>query len=141
MSAFICGPKTFSDIYSGLAIYGSSPLRSYDGVASTTEKVLEGKQTEEFIEILYRLNVRAVNQRYIENTPEHLTRETLKTLCGFNPHVSIYQFLKSLECLHYQMCEGEVPATKPYEQIQDLINSVSRSIAHNCEEYERATWD
>jgi hypothetical protein len=141
MSAFICAEKTFSDIYSGMRLYGNSPIWSDAGIAHTFKLISEGRKPEELIDILYRLNTRAVNQRYGEEKPEELTAKELNNLCAFNPHVSKAQFLKSLECLSYQMAEGDVPETKFYKQVDKLICAVALSIVHTSKEYEAAKWD
>lgn len=135
MSAFICEEKTFKEIYSGMKIFKNDAYIKYD-----IEKFLGGRQIEELIDILFRLNVRAVNQRYREDTPEATTKERLKGMCRIDINVNVYQFLKSLECLHYQMAEGEVPATKEYQMLEELIKDVCVSLVHRSAEYERANW-
>lgn len=140
MSAFICDHKTFSNIYSGLTIYGKSNSLDYDSVKRGAEEALGGRSEGEFINILYYLNIRAVNQRYGEEMPEQVSAAELNKMCRFNPHIRIYQFLKSLECLRYQMCEGDVPKTPTYKSLGKLIDAVCYSIAHSAPEYDAAKW-
>lgn len=141
MSAFVVNQKTFSEIYSGLKLWEDSKNGNNYLIASGIKKLLEGKQAEEIIDVLYRLNIRAVNQRYNDEAEENTTREELKKMCEFNPHISRHQFLKSLECLHYQMSEGEVPETKSYKLVEQLISNICIAIAHSSDDYEQAHWD
>lgn len=135
MSAFIVADKTMGDIYSGLRMYGNDAVLRYD-----IKKFLGGRQIEEVVDILFRLNIRAVNQRYGDERAENMTRAELKVMCKVDLNVSVYQFLKSLECLHYQMAEGDVPNTKEYQMLGTLINDICVAMVHKSADYEKAEW-
>lgn len=144
MSAFICADSTFATIYSGLKVYGTSNLWQFSSIRHTVDRMLETtkiKKIETIIDELYTLNARAVSQRYKENNAEMVTGSALLKKTAFNPNVSLYQFLKSLECLHYQMSEGDIPQQMLYKELEKIINAVCSSIAHQAKEYEMAHWD
>jgi hypothetical protein len=101
MSAFICSPKTLNIIYSGLLKYN-------DVIAQDT------------VTQLYKRNVESVNCRYRENTNTALPPETR----FFLQDVTLAQLIKSLECLMYQMSEGDVPETHEYAYLERLIQSL-----------------
>jgi hypothetical protein len=100
---------------------------------------LGGRPADEMIDILYRLNVRAVNERYGDTTDETTTKAMIKESCVLKD-VSVFQFLKSLECLHYQMSEGDVPKTKEYKLVEGLIESVKTAVINRIPEYNAANW-
>ena len=138
MSAFVCGQQTYNEIYAGLNapnIYTKRAINTLTG----------GRDMSEVIDILYRLNIRAVNQRYESNPTheqsiEHTGKRLLAKLCKLID-VSQTQFLKSLECLRYQMTEGNVPETKEYKQLGEIIDAVKTSIIKEIPEYAAAHWD
>lgn len=142
MSAFICSNETYSRIYSGIKVFGLSNLSEFSDISFTLKNhVLEGRTPEEFIDILYRLNVRAVNERYEESAAEELDKKMLQSLCVLGYNISISQWLKSLKCLRYQMSEGDVPSTKFYSQVEKLINAICEHIVTSTKEYEAAVWE
>ena len=92
------------------------------------------------IKKLYSLNAEAVNYRYEKNHPKTIPSKTLNTICVFEK-VSLYQFLKSLHCLHYQILEGEVPKTKTYKRLSKLIDGLESYIISSLSQYKKAVWD
>ena len=48
---------------------------------------------------------------------------------------------KSLGCLTYQCCEGNVPETELYRFLEDLENTIAREIVHSMPEFDKAEWD
>jgi hypothetical protein len=141
MSAFICSEKTLSECYSGLVKYQKESVGQYEGMGRAIQKFLDGRSEDEMLDILYRLNVRAVNQKYGDKTEEAPTKEMLAEMCRLSLDVPAHQFLKSLECLHYQMAEGDIPETKEYKAMEKLIEAVCRAIAHGSKVYAEAHWD
>jgi hypothetical protein len=140
MSAFVCGPETFSTIYSGLKVYGSSQATlNFYMLKKITERMTVDT-LEHLIERLYSLNVQAVNQRYGEHAVDWMGSTAFQSYRVFNPSVSVYQFLKSLECLHYQLCEGDIPKTEEYKVLGALIDAVAMAIVHSSPEYAAANW-
>lgn len=141
MSAFICSSKTFQEIYTGLEMARTSHCLTYNVLRNEINRALGGKTVKEYIDILYRLNVKAVNQRYNEKTIESIPATDLDTIATIDKNVSMAQFLKSCECLHYQMSEGDIPEKKEYKQLEKIIDAISYTIAHTQTEYENAHWD
>src|SRR3990167_4628511 len=125
MSAFICDPKTFSNVYSGLRIYGTSNLHHYSTIKRAMTPLLGIRTLDECVAKLYELNVMAVNQRYGDKTALIQDDSYLKHFSYLDPHISLFQFLKSLDCLSYQMAEGNIPETPEYQALENLIKAVS----------------
>jgi hypothetical protein len=69
---------------------------------------------------LHELNVRAVNQRYDEDN--HETYSYKREIPTSDMHA-----LKSMDCLIYQMSEGDVPETPLYL----ALFAASRELAHS----------
>ncbi len=146
MSAFICNNQTYANIYSGMQVFYHP---SYSNTQRAIGELLDSVSTP-FLDIdhhatalaaLYAVNVEAINLRYNENNPTAITNEELKEMCHLQPALSPYQFVKSLECLHYQMCEGNIPETsKLYPLIGKLISAVCTDIAHTSKLYSEAKW-
>jgi hypothetical protein len=141
MSAFIASKETYSNVYSGLSIYGYSQLAPYIPIKRVWDRMTASHRSlEDIIRDFYRVNVRAVNERYDEKTSGEITEKIGRYMVL--QKVSLFQFLKSLECLHYQMSEGVVPKEEQaYKDIEDLINAVSYVITHNNPSYELASWN
>lgn len=149
MSAFICNSKTYSDIYSGLRVYGQGD--KYPAIEQKVSDITSEIRTNEIkggdpdmyatlIHNWYIKNVEAVNQRYGDNTPTELTDNERQEMREFNPFINIYQFLKSLDCLHYQMCEGDIPETQEYKDIDELRKAIYRHLVCGRKEYDEASW-
>lgn len=142
MSAFIMSRDAYSTVYSGLKVFGMSQLPSCEIIKRASRQVFDNAQVkstdaaEDAITMFYAANVNAVNQRYGDDTSPGIPFHP-----QFNPHVSMFQFLKSLECLHYQMSEGDVPTTDAYSLLKQLIDAVYYQIVSNTPDYQSARWD
>lgn len=95
----------------------------------------------EVIKSLYALNVTAVNQRYGTVTESNIREEQLSDITCLVAIISPYQFAKSLESLLYQMSEGDVPKSRLYRLVSDLLNAVCRDIVTESTMYKNADWD
>ena len=51
------------------------------------------------------------------------------------------QLVKALQCLHYQCSEGNVPETKGYKELENVIREVVMSIIYSMPEYDQAEWE
>jgi len=146
MSAFICKEKTFGTIYSGLRAFnnGRYPSTKYaiavllDYVQTLNPEVDTYRSA---VAHFYNLNVRAVNQRYCETISEKVADEDLTKFTLFDLNVSRIAFFKSLECLQYQMSEGDIPNQKAYSLIEKLISAIAEDFVHSSKEYEMEDWD
>ena len=145
MSAFICKERTFKDISGGFKTFENSRFWSTRAAISEFMEYIKGTNQEEdiydmAISHLYSLNVRAVNQRYGRNIDDVLNSEDLIKFSEYLP-ISAIRFLKALECLHYQMSEGDVVNQAGYFLIEKLICAVAKDIIHTSDEYEKAKWE
>ena len=89
---------------------------------------------------LYEMNREAVKQRY--NEPED--SDYIKIPDDFNwdgGKIDKYQCLKSIRCLRYQCSEGNVPETKLYRFLDELISCWSSYVIEQLPEYSSAIWD
>ena len=98
------------------------------------------EQLRKFGQLLVNLNNKSVNQRYeSKDKPykfvysDEATEET--------QHKNIFQFLKSVECLSYQSCEGNCETKKLYKFLQLLEEELKRRIIRDIEEYKNAKWE
>ena len=89
---------------------------------------------------LYKMNREAVKQRYDENEDSDYI-EIPKTFNWDNDKLNKYQCLKSMQCLHYQCSEGNIPATKLYQFLDELIEAWMSFIIKEIPEYANAEWD
>lgn len=158
MSAFIMQLEGFNDLFNELAVRAESSNRTcdvhysitrdvlkflgIDSYAGASEALVNSKALDRVI-ALFRANVEAVNYRYshlpevIENQPE----VPLLTRNSYWPKWSPVQLLKHLQCLSYQMSEGEIPETQIYKDLDRLISAIALSIVNHTPEYDKAKWD
>ena len=90
--------------------------------------------TAKIAQILYALNVDAVNQRYNDN--ESIMYDGFRS----TPPLKPIEFLKKLHCWQYQCSEGNVPDRKFFKAIEKLSAAASHDIVVNSKEYEAASW-
>lgn len=89
---------------------------------------------------LYEMNKEAVKQRYNESKDS----DYIKIPNSFNwdkGKLNKYQCLKSMKCLRYQCSEGNVPKTKLYKFLNDLITEWTDYILDEIPEFINADWD
>jgi len=100
----------------------------------TNDKDLN-KELKKFGQLLVDLNRESVNQRYNEKEkPFKFVFSDVKCL-------SIFQFLKSVECLTYQSCEGNCDKTELYKFLEEIENHLRNDIIQEIEEYKEAKWE
>ena len=92
------------------------------------------KELQKLGQLLVNLNQESINQRYNEKKkPFIFDFEDRKSL-------SIFQFLKSVECLIYQSCEGNCEERKEYKFLVNLTRVLTSKIINEIEEYKNAKW-
>jgi len=133
MSAFVVSQKTMNHIING--IYWDRDFWKY----RTWFLEKYGLHTETDFQMLgndfFNMNIQSVNQRY--NAQEKpMVFEWLS-----NEKPTKYQILKSMHCLRYQSCEGEVPSTRTFRLLEELIQTYTDYIVTNTKEYSDAGWD
>jgi len=144
MSAFIVSDKTINSIVNWLRYDKDYPGHgnSYGYAAKAIEKLgfnLSHRESAEMLcHELYNLNYQAVNVRYEENN-QHLA-----TAFEFIPHGAPLriQVYKSLSCLLYQCCEGDIPETSQlYKTLREVKHIIAENIVCDLSEYDKAKWD
>ena len=95
------------------------------------------KELERLGQKLVNLNQFSICERYEqEDNPYKFNFSFIK-----GKHLSIYQFLKSVECLAYQSCEGRAEQDKLYKFLIRLEEILKNQIISEIEEYKNAKWE
>ena len=88
---------------------------------------------------LLLLNARALKERYGDQIAT-----MRKDICQYDYQTqlppTIFQFYKSLSCLHYQCSEGNIPQTQLYQDIGKLLDQIAHQIVANHPKYQEAKW-
>jgi len=93
------------------------------------------EELKKFGQLLINLNQESINQRYEKkDKPFKFKFSDVKSL-------SIFQFLKSVECLIYQSCEGNCEDKKEYKFLVNLKRALTSKIINEIEEYKNAKWE
>ena len=106
---------------------------------------LNGHRCEDMAHNLWRMNARALFERYGDK-PEEFEADIVAYA---NPHPSNdpYQLLKSATCLLYQCSEGNVPETTLYGELERATEALSDKLGNanmsgtRSARYEQAKWD
>lgn len=137
MSAFIVSKECMRDI-----IYNLFWNHEFRDMFYVLER--KGyKDAEDFDRLymeLYQMNREAVKQRYNEAEDSDYIKIPEKPDWN-NGKKDKYQALKSMHCLWYQCSEGDVPKTKMYKTLNDIIHAWEAFIIDAIPEYENARWD
>lgn len=153
MSAFVLENDAFVQIADELASHAENPtnlcdtnyqfasyIREYLGFSSSCFDAPGDAYPEAVakVEELHEVNVRAVNDRY-ESTDEPSNLRFVRRSCV--PQWSPVQLFKHLQCLRYQMAEGDVPESAVYKDLDALISNLCGAIVTGLPEYESSAWD
>jgi hypothetical protein len=144
MSAFIVEPATVARI----AWHAERERRENPGYFNHAFPVMgqslreAGPQPLGLAFALWRLNFRAVNQRY-----EERARITTKLRAELGLAVGApadtgnkYQTLKSIHCWAYQCAEGTVTNSKLRREVERMGYDLAESLVDETEGYKAATW-
>ena len=136
MSAFIVSEKCMTDIIYNL--YWDHEFKKW----YSTLKNNGYNECEDFDRLyqeLYIMNRNAVIQRYDEKEDSDYIK--LPDVVNWNDgQLDKYQALKSMHCLRYQCSEGNVPETKLYKLLDEIIHDWESYIINRMPEYEKARW-
>lgn len=143
MSAFIVEDKTINAIVSFLynESWGNETL-TYGSIKRTLAKkgydLTQHNRDKDLAQDLFKLNCNAVNQRYGEGQAKEFRSLVFnfKTISLVNP----LQVYKSLGCLIYQCSEGNIPETNLYKMLEEIQDTLARSIINRLPEYDKAYW-
>lgn len=131
MSAFVVGDDTMHRVVWAIH-YDIHEARW--GYLFDTIKINNEDDLNKLGQMLYDMNTNAVNQRYRESDDPPVYR--------WKPShdSSVIQNLKSMRCLSYQCCEGNVPETRLYAALEQAINTLCWKIINDLTEYKEAEW-
>ena len=87
---------------------------------------------------LLALNAAAVAVRYGE--PVELTGANYQYRPQGHTCTDILQ-IKAVDCLLYQMAEGDIPERPEYTALAEIADGLRRKIVANLPEYQAAAWD
>jgi|SRR4051794_9720082 hypothetical protein len=100
--------------------------------AEEVREAIESRMNE-----LIAANYDAVNQRYDEDEAAETFNFHPRLTC---PAWSDIQVIKHLECLRYQLSEGDVPAMAIYGKLEKLISGLSEAAVRRLNAYDKASW-
>lgn len=128
MSSFIVSTECMNNIIVGL----------YKNNHNIIGSLIDEKDMKKLSQKLYKMNQKAVKQRYDEIDNEYNKIPDLEI--DYNINVSDAQLLKSLHCLKYQCSEGTVPKTRMYLILKKIIEEITYKIATDNDDYRKAEW-
>ena len=136
MSSFIVSQECMNNIINGL-FWNQGFNERY---RCTLEKggYIRHSDFQRLGDDLFNLNARGTGQRYND-------KQMLKTIYKFkwkdDSRPDEYQVIKSMECLHYQCCEGDTDKTDLYKFLGRLIDLWKHYLISRIPAYEKARWD
>lgn len=137
MSSFMVSTDCMSYIINGL--FWNHGFKNFISTSILDQQNLhEYKDFRNLADRLFEMNQKALLQRY-DDKPDSDYVKIPKFEINDKP-VSDLQLLKSLQCLSYQCCEGNVPKTKLYKWVETIIESLKSYIISKMPEYDKAKW-
>ena len=148
MSAYIVEDETINKIVAFLlfkAYHGNGEewvyrpfLRlGYQLASALPDNTLE-QEAERLAKDLFALNVAGVNARYGKDQAQEFRPLDFKYKSTLPP--GQLQAIKSMQCLSYQCCEGDVPEQPLYKALNECIGNCCRDWVTSSEAYERCKW-
>ena len=129
MSAFKCSDKHMQYIANGLYSY---------------EMLERGSRDEESVKNMVNrwidLNIQALQERYGDSKEMYKDSKYIEKI-NVTFDIDKIQLVKALQCLHYQCSEGNVPETKGYKELENVIREVVMSIIYSMPKYDQAEWE
>ena len=129
MSAFKCSDKHMQ--------YIANALYSW-------EMLEHGSRDEESVKNMVNrwidLNIQALQERYGDSKEMYKDSKYIEKI-NVVLDMDKIQLVKALQCLHYQCSEGNVPETKGYKELENVIREVVMSIIYSMPEYDEAEWE
>lgn len=95
------------------------------------------KEKQKLGKKLMKMNCEAYSQRY----GEPLAKKVIRAYEYKPTRTSLFQTYKTMQCFHYQCCEGNVPTTKLYKQIAKELEKLANEIIDELPEYKSAKWE
>lgn len=137
MSSFIVSKECMQDIIYNL--YWNHEFNEWYRVLKN-HGYTESKDFDRLYQEFYIMNRNAVIQRYNEKEDSEYIKlpENINWDGGKQDKL---QALKSMKCLRYQCSEGNVPESKTFKLLEEIINAWEDYIIEKIPEYEIARWD
>lgn len=140
MSAYVCDNETFNRVAS------SFWFSNNDWLVNNTKRELAKigypmntkADVDAFALALFDMNCEAVNQRYGNGQAEEFRPLDYKPVMTI-PCGKIQQY-KSLQCLLYQCCEGNVYESPLYKVMEQHMLGLAKEIVCDLPQYEMAKW-
>ncbi|KKK51532.1 hypothetical protein LCGC14_3114020 [marine sediment metagenome] len=138
MSSFIVSISCMQNIIEGLFWHHQFRER-YGNLYEKQNLYHESGDFNVLAENLYLLNQAGVMQRYPDKPDSNYVK--IPKFNWRNKPVNDMQLLKSLQCLRYQCCEGDIDKEPLYKWLQDMISCLMDFIIDKMPEYDKAKWD
>ena len=87
-------------------------------------------------QMLFRLNERALQARYGCSDHLRVPEFIFEKWADASP---MEQF-KAMSCLLYQCCEGDVPSSRLYYELNRATGELAQCIVQDLPDYDKATW-
>ena len=146
MSAFVLAETGFEQLAQELVAHSKTEARSpvYYAVHGCLnswddDETAVAMKVMTFCKRLEVANYDAVNQRYREDAKPSDAPWFLPE-GSYGVRWTPVQLMKNLQCLKYQMSEGDVPETEIFKQLEDLIGRIAVAIVQQTPEYDEAAW-
>jgi hypothetical protein len=142
MSSFVVDDVTINNVVSYLYSKGNGPddwLR-YRAVklAKMGYDLTNPEHCEKVANLMFELNVAAVNKRYGEGEAEKFRPLDFKYLLAYPG--SQMQAIKALETWLYQCLEDDIHLHRLYGAMEQIRDMLCIDYVHNSEEYEAVRW-
>jgi hypothetical protein len=138
MSAFMVSANVMAKVVTAILLnldtFGTESTRRVALLAAPTDA-----QKEAGTKIgrkLFRMNRRALGARYERGDRVPLPQFIFAKWADATP---AEQF-KAMCCLLYQCCEGEVPNSQLYDELNRSAGELAQRIVQDLPEYEKASW-
>ena len=152
MSAYVVENETINRIVAGLLYNTQHPrYENYtpDQLEHTLLRVHTAEDVRELGEAMFKMNLQGVKARYsdLENKSDAEVAEMFRpgrpeyTYFAQLPPTQL-QLLKSINCLTYQCCEGDIPETRNlYKQLVDYALKLAFHITIVSKAYDALAWE
>ena len=137
MSAFMVNDITYDSIAKYLMQHDSSKVWAVSIVVGDLERYAEAREAvvNRFVERVKLANAEALQARYddkVEITPTNYRKgRDMSALC----------FYKQLQCVRYQLSEGDVPDSKIYAKLEKLMSAIAEYVVDHLDEYDKYPWE
>lgn len=139
MSAYIVEDETINKIVEGIrhAVKYGDGFKSLQLQPGFIHKA-GAADYQSFGELLFTMNVEAIEQRYGKGEAESFRPLDYEYHCVYPP--TAIRFYRVLSCYLYQCLEGNVPETPLYKIMYDVQVQLAMLIVQSLPEYDKIPW-